>query len=103
MSACGLLGLGADYAGVKQAEYTKILFMLSKLMVCTAPLFMWRQRSYCKNVTPLSSYVLLTNQANIFWMLHVGLQIRTLHHICFTKLGEKFIAKLYFYLIYLYE
>ena len=33
VSACELLRSGADYAGVKRAEYTKILFMLSRGMV----------------------------------------------------------------------
>lgn len=33
MSACVLLGLGAEYAAVKGAEYTRILFSLSKAMV----------------------------------------------------------------------
>ena len=33
VSACGLLGLGAEYAAVKGAKYTKVLFQLSKGMV----------------------------------------------------------------------
>ena len=32
-SACGLLGIGSDYAGLKHAEHTKALFLLSKAMV----------------------------------------------------------------------
>ena len=33
-SACGLLGIGSDYAGLHNANHTKILFLLSKGMVC---------------------------------------------------------------------
>lgn len=33
MSACGLLGVGADYAHISGAQYARLLFTLSKCMV----------------------------------------------------------------------
>jgi MAternally-affected-uncoordination protein len=34
LSACGLLGVGADYAHISGAHYSRLLFTLSKCMVC---------------------------------------------------------------------
>ena len=33
LSACGLLGVGADYAHISGAQYSRLLFTLSKCMV----------------------------------------------------------------------
>ena len=34
LSACGLLGVGAEFARASNSHYTRILFLLAKGMVC---------------------------------------------------------------------
>lgn len=38
-SGCALLGVGAEYANLKNAYHTKVLFILSKAMVCSYRFF----------------------------------------------------------------